>query len=333
MGPGPAALLAAVLGATAGAPPRLDVVSDSSCPDATTVRAVLHDLGGSEAARPARVGVRARPDRLVLEFQWEGEGAIDIREIPAPNDCAERAKAAAVVAAAWLGVLPASPATAPPLPAPPLPPSPSPPATSVTPASPLAAAPVTTEWWLGVGLGAGAGGGVAPGARVELARLPARGHRWGWQFSAQGTLPRERTIGGGTSSWVRPALGLAGTAVWQGDRLGVAADLGWLGGATFAWGSGYPSNSNDVALSLGLAAGVRVLLSGGRSIPWLDVRVARWLTAHRLLVDSSAGTAGHGRATRLRSLRDVGMEPAGLLRRSIERAGVRTNRLGPRVLA
>jgi len=281
--PALAVALAAAFGATASAPARVAITSDSSCPEATMVRAALDALGGSGPGRPAIVSVSVHADGLRLEFQWDGDGPVDVRQLATSADCAERANAAAIVTAAWLGVLPAAPTAAPTA----APPAPAAPLVVARPAPEATPRATPTQWWLGVGLGAGAGGGVAAGARLELARVQSGGHALGWIVAAQGTLPRSRSVGSGTSSWVRPALGAAGTAAWQGSRLSVAGDLGALAGATFAWGSGYPSNATDAALALGLAAGVRLQLTGGPSRAWVELRAVKWLTAQRLLVDSS----------------------------------------------
>lgn len=277
--------LATVLGAApdAGAD-AIDIASESTCPTAALVRAALQNVSGTAHQRRARVVVRDSAVGLSLEFRWEGEGASDLRAVPAPADCAPRAQAAAVVISSWLGVLPAAPAPPPP----PVVAAPAPPAV-VAAASSASQSESEAErrWWLGVGLGAAAGGGVAPGARVELARTRAMGPGLGWLVALQGTLPRSRAIGGGTSSWVRPALGVAGLFSWPVGRTVVAADVGPLVAATLAWGSGYPSNRTDQGLSLGLCAGVRLQLGTGPSRPWVEVRFLRWLTAHRLLFESA----------------------------------------------
>ena len=271
--------LAAGLGGTAS----LDIVSDSSCPAASMVRAALEGLRGAAPSRSAAISVRSRAGGLRLEFRWAGDGPADAREVPTSADCTERANAAAIVAAAWLGVLPEAPQFAPPSPSP----SPSsPPAVVVVPAPDGPPAP-PAQSWLGIGLGAGVGGGVAVSGRVELARVRPRPLGLGWMVAAQGTLPRSRSVAAGSSSWVRPALGVAGTAAWQSARLGLAADLGPLAALTFAWGSGYPSNTGDRAPALGVAAGVRLQMVGGSARPWIELRGVRWLTSQRLRVDSS----------------------------------------------
>jgi hypothetical protein len=144
-------------------------------------------------------------------------------------------------------------------------------------------------WWLGAGLGAIAGSGVVPGARAELARIRPSGDGIGFVVALQAALPRDREIGGGTSRWVRPAVGVAGTASWRLGRVAVAADLGPLASVTVAWGSGYPHNRYDRALVLGFSAGLRLLLGPGPSRPWIELRAAEWFGTQRLRFDSAAG--------------------------------------------
>jgi hypothetical protein len=229
--------------------------------------------------------VRGRGDNdgLRLEFAWHGLAPIDMRDVRAPRDCGARADAAAVVVASWLGTLPAAPAAAPAaLPAP------APVISRGGPAPPPAAD--ARRWWLGLGLGAGGGGDqVVAGGRVELARVRPGGRGIGWIASLQGGLPRSRTVGAGTSRWVRPALGLAGTLGWKVRSLVVVADVGPLAGVTFAWGSGYPDDQTDQALVFGVCAGVRLQLGEGLSRPWLEVRIVDWPLTQRLRIDSAGG--------------------------------------------
>ena len=269
-------MLAAVLEGT----PVLEIASDSACPSAGEVRAALDRLGGGAPPRPASFGVYGRANTLRLEFRWGGDAAPDVRELPASGDCGERAASAAIVAASWLGVLPAAPPAAPP-------PTRSPPAVldaSASPPAPMTPPPA----WLGLGLGVVAGGGSAAGARVELARDRVSRFPLGWTIAAQGTLPRGHSVGGGSSRWVRPMLAAAASVTWQTPRIGLAGDLGPVAAMTFAWGSGFPSNVTDRAPSFGAAAGLRLQLAGGTSRAWIDVRAIRWLTQQRLRVDVAA---------------------------------------------
>ena len=263
----------------------VQIRSDSSCPSAAMVRDALNALGRPPSVRRATVTLETMSSRLRVAFGWDGASPTDVRELEAPADCGARAETAAVVASSWLGLLPASPAAAPP-------PSTvgavAPPA--IRPASPVSPH-VARESWLGVGLGAAAGAGIVAAARAELARLPADARGFGWAIAAQVSLPRRQTVGSGTSSWVRPALGLAGGVGWPLGRLVLAADAGALAAVTFAWGEGYPSNQNDHALAFGLSAGLRVALATTFARPWVEVRLIGWPTAQRLRFDEAGSAA------------------------------------------
>jgi hypothetical protein len=273
---------AVALGALLGAAPAsaaIEIDSDSSCPTADMVRGALVALGGVSPPRPAAVSIRDTTDGLQVRFQWNAGRPADVRSVPASADCDQRARAAAVVIASWVGALPAAPAAGPVGPT----------ATTHT-APPPTVVPVEEgrRWWFGLGLGAGSGGGVAPGARLELSRTPAGDRGLGWTVAVQTTLPRSRSVGGGTSSWFRPALMAAAFFAWPVGASVLSADLGPAVTPTFAWGSGYPSNKTDQALSVGLNAGGRLQLGRGPSRPWLEIRLIRWLTAQRLRFDSTA---------------------------------------------
>jgi hypothetical protein len=167
-----------------------------------------------------------------------------------------------VVVATWLGTLPPAPAaTAPVLTAP------------LLARSPVVAAPATPadarRWWLGVALGASAGGGVAPAARVELARARSGGEGFGWIASLQAPMPRSQSVGGGTSRWLRTAVGLAGALGWRLGPVGLDVDLGPLAAIAIAWGEGYPTDQADQAVVFGLSAGLRAQLGAGPSRPWV----------------------------------------------------------------
>jgi hypothetical protein len=277
-----APLLLALVAAADGSPrlsASVEIAGESSCPSPDMVRAALDALDSPAPARRARVTVRERDGGLLLEFAWEGGGPTDTRALVVPSGCDARAQAAAVVVATWLGRLPPAPAaTAPVLTAP-----------AVAPAPVGVAPPPTTDaprWWLGVGLGATAGGGVAPAARVELARARPGGAGVGWIASLQAPMPRNQSIGGGTSRWLRTALGLAGALGWRLGAVGLAVDLGPLAAIAIAWGEGYPTDQADQALVFGLSAGLRAQFGAGPSRPWVEVRLIDWLGTQRLRFDT-----------------------------------------------
>ena len=292
-----AAVVALALAASTGVvSPLIEIARDSSCPSAELVREALGSVGGAPPQRRVAVTVHDTPNGMLITFRWDGDGPADVRPVaaPAPRDCAQRARAAAVVIASWLGTLPAAPVQAPPPPPAqnePLPGADSPALVAVHPAPPPSSR--AGQWWVGLGLGAGAGGGIAPGGRLELTHTGPSGRGVGWSVAAQSTLPRSRSLADGTSRWLRPALGLAGFFAWPFRAATVSADLGPVVSETIAWGSSYPTDKTDHALSVGGSVGVRLLIAAGPLRPWVELRAIEWLTAQRLRFD----TADSGAAT------------------------------------
>jgi len=301
-------------------PAVVTVESDSSCPSATAVRAALDALGGREAPRSAAVTVRSRADRLIIEFVWPGDAQSETRELSVESDCELRALTAAVAVASWLGILPGTSLVSYPLGVPspeiryakivPLPATTAPvgplhsdPASVAPLLSPKAPssvkagiAPKPRRSWLGIGLGGSAGGGLVPGLRVELLRERAgAGFALGWMTSTLVTLPRSKTIDAGTSSWIRPAIGIAATATWRANRVQLDLDLGPLVGLTVAWGRNYPTNETDESVTWGLTGGMRLQIPLLSSQAWVELRVIDWLRTeqlqHEVLPTGPSGSA------------------------------------------
>jgi hypothetical protein len=137
--------------------------------------------------------------------------------------------------------------------------------------------------WLGIGLGGSAGGGLVPGMRVELVRLRAStGLDLGWMTSTMVSMPRSTSIDGGTSKWIRPAIGVAGLASWRSNRVQLGLDLGPLLGLTVAWGSGFPANETDTSITWGLTGGLRLQMVADSSQYWIELRMIDWLRTERL---------------------------------------------------
>ena len=281
---------------TMNAPATVSIASDSTCPSDDAVRSSLHALGGEQPPRSAEVMVRSREGRLIIEFGWPGHTQIESRELAVASDCPSRAQAAAVVIAAWLGILPQAQLQSPPLGIPHTEtryarmsrpttageaPAPAPPRPDVAVRTQTTQDP--TRSWLGVGLGATTGGGVEPELRAELSRgRTGTGAEWSWLTSTFVSLPRTQTVGGGTSRWIRPGIGLAGTASWRSRRLQLGLDLGPIVGLTVAWGSDYSVDQTDQSLTWGWSAGLRLQFISASSRFWIDVRALDWLRAQQL---------------------------------------------------
>ena len=96
------------------------------------------------------------------------------------------------------------------------------------------------------------------------------------------SMPRSKSLDGGTSSWIRPAIGLAGMVSWGGARVRLALDLGPLAALAVAWGSGYPTNQTDESPSWGVTGGLRLQVALATSRLWGELRVIDWLHAQSL---------------------------------------------------
>jgi hypothetical protein len=137
--------------------------------------------------------------------------------------------------------------------------------------------------WLGIGLEGSAGGGVVPGLRFELAQVRGgTGFDFGWIASTLVAMPRSKSIDGGTSKWIRPAIGIAGLASWRSNRVQLGLDLGPLIGMTVAWGSGYPTNDTDASITWGLTGGLRMQLVANARSYWIELRVIDWMRTESL---------------------------------------------------
>ena len=288
-----------------GSATAINVESDSLCPSANAVREVLDHLGGRDVPRAALVTVRNRGDRLTVEFARSGDSDSETREVSVESDCELRAQAAAVVVASWLGILPGVALVVPSLAVSPVeiryskivpfpPPMPSRPSVEAH-----ASAEVPRERhgsWLGIGLQGSAGGGLVPGLRVDFSReREGGGFAFGWMASTLVTLPRSRSLDGGTSKWIRPAMGVAGIATWRSNRVQLSLDLGPLFGLTVAWGNGYPTTESDTSVTWGLTGGFRLQRLAKSSRFWLELRAIDWLRVeslqHEVLPSGPTGSA------------------------------------------
>jgi hypothetical protein len=206
------------------------------------------------------------------------------KRLEAGMPCAERARAAAVVIAAWEARLGTQTTT---LVVPASEPPPGPAADVVTVAAP---APAPAPMRLDPGVSAGGalnGTTVAPAATIELAfsrpdatLVPAVG------ALVVGT--HSKNVGPGTGTWRRYGLTatLASRRHWAATSLeahaGVALTLLHISGRSFepnAWG---------VTLDPGIPLGVRVGQRGGPVRWWIDGTIAFWPRSQTLYVGDSA---------------------------------------------
>jgi hypothetical protein len=256
------------------AEPTMTLQSDTACPSAEAVGDALVELGVGERGQAASAKVRATTSGLVIELGWPEGRQSQYRTLTVEEDCTARARAAAIVVAAWLGSLPTTTLSAP----------------AAQPASaPIIAKPAAGEtppkarrWLLGLGFGVGASGDfdVAPSLAIEATRRLSG--RLGLAIAAGAAGPRQRTVGPGTSHFVRSSMALMGRIFMPAGAVRADFDVGVAGGLTVAWGSDYPNNDSQHAFDFGPVGGIRVVVGSGHLRPWLGARFMYWVRSQRL---------------------------------------------------
>jgi hypothetical protein len=249
----------------------------SSCPSVSAVREALESMLAPRSPRPAWIRISDADARLTIEFVLADSWRIERRAIAAAPDCAERARAAAIVMASWLGDLPAASLAAPEIV------SRRPDATLVS-ARPAPASVEPRRTWLGAGIGGAASGGLGANVRVEVQRLGVGGGL-GWALAAGVARPRGISVGGGSAEWMRPNLDVSGVYEWSVRGGGIDVAAGALAGLTVAWGDDYAANDRSASLLWGLTGGARAFATRGRLRFWLDLRGSRWLQTQRVWRD------------------------------------------------
>ena len=242
------------------------VGSSSDCPSARDIESNLAVLLPGEAARPGTVWVSTAQEGLLVELRPNEPGFGAQRSVAVGDDCAERARAAAVVIATWwpVGGGAAIPA----------------------PAPPVIASPATARHRLEVSAGgytSVVADGIAPGGRAEIAWSPGA-RPFGLRLALGGTAAHGATLGQGHAQWTRASAEL-GPAYFRGN---LRADLGAVASLLLIEGSGFTVNQESSGASAGATAGLRVGWKWRRALPWLELRGLWWPQSQRIYVTDSA---------------------------------------------
>jgi len=261
----------------------LQVTGATTCPSPAEVEAAVAGLIGPDAGDQAGDVVTLSDDggALVVALRRASGEPIGEKRLEAAASCEERARAAAVVIAAWEARLDTQTTTLV-VPAPEAPPSPAADVVTVA-APPTPSAPIRLE--PGVSAGAALNGTtVAPAATVELALsrpdatlVPAVG------ALVVGTHSKD--VGPGSGTWRRYGLvaRLASRRRWSATSLeahaGVALTLLHITGRSFE------PNASGVALDPGIPLGVRAGRRIGPVRWWIDGTVAFWPRGQTLYVN------------------------------------------------
>jgi hypothetical protein len=274
---------------------RLPVMGSTTCPAPAEVEA---SLGGMIPARdpelpPDVAELKEDTDSVVVSLRRPSGEPIGEKRLESGLSCEQRARAAAVIVAAWEARL-ATPAAALVVQQTPAP------VVVQRPPPPLAPPPATVE----VGAGAGAsinGTTLAPAGTIEIAYLrpqalviPA--------IAALMVGGHDLSVGSGNATWRR--YGLLATAAsrrdwsraWAAARLGVALTVLDISGSSF------PSNGSGVTFDPGAQVGARGGLRTSRMRWWLDGTVAFWPRGQDVYVQGVPGTTTLPRAQALLSV-------------------------------
>jgi hypothetical protein len=259
--------LVAVMVAAEG--PRVAIESDSNCPAATAVQDVLSELVGSSAGPAASVSIRNGSGGVAVQLAGADGSAPQVRHLELGPDCDGRARAAAVVVAAWLGSLPATALSAPT------------PARKLPPATNAYKDP--SAFSLGLGASVDRDGQWVPSVALEGTLALSDWFAAGLGLSV-GT-PRQVALGPGQSHFLRPVVTLAGRFSLPVGEAHLSLDLGLASTLTWAWGTGYAGNDQQHGFDWGGMAGLRLAFGRGKLRPWLGVRSVVWAQPQRLRYD------------------------------------------------
>ena len=300
---GLAVMVAAAL--SADAVTSLEIRGETTCPDPAGVRKQLEPLTPrpwpSEAA--VKLVVLAAPsdaggqggDVVVTLFGPTLE-LLEERRLARYPSCDERARAAAIVIAAWLTALPAG----------------APPTMGLAASPPLTvgrvAPPVSSGRPLQLRAAAAAlaalssEGGVAPGLWAEVAAAP-RGARWSLSLAGLLHGTHRKPLGDGQATWWRWGAGAGGA--WR-----AVPGEAWLDlhGAVLATrlgiaGAGFTNNAGGTTWDVGATVGARLGYRWSLVQPWLGAWVVGWGGTQDIHI---AGAAPRGEIPRVDAMLGLG---------------------------
>jgi hypothetical protein len=263
----------------------LPVTGSATCPSAGEVQVQLQGLlpegtgrAGDEAeVQPAAAGVR-------VALRAASGAAVGERVLSEPGSCAELAREAAVILAAWEAETPS--------------------AAHQGELEGMRMAPPPEPWEFELALGGVASwsDAVAPGGWASVAVGPPG--RWSGVVSFLGTGSRDVALGPGQVAWRRWEMG-AGPRV----RLSRAPELVLQAEAVAAGlslrGQGFDSDGTALQLEPGARLSARAAWRWGPAALWLQLSLGGWLSSQR--ADVSGAQATTVQLPRVEALAAVGM--------------------------
>jgi hypothetical protein len=259
------AVLAALAGDAAA-----DSQHDMACPSPAELKAELARVG-AEGVTPPRIDLNGDRMRVVL---YDRRGVpVGAREVEAAPTCRERATAAAVLVATWMGIWPQAPNA--------------PTTESATP-TPVLADEHRTE--IGLTLDGAYDGNVGAFGLTLEARRRLLDALWA-TLAVGGTTERERSLGGvATAGYLRPAVAL-GPALRVGHDVQVDVAAAGRLGLVIVYGKDLPVQYTKFHVIPGVSANVRLLLPGQRFSPFIAVAGTWWIGTQALTLDDVKASA------------------------------------------
>jgi hypothetical protein len=274
--------------------PGVDVRGDTTCPSAADVRAALDGLvSPAPVATSDVVELRGHDGAVSVRLVGATGEFIAEKPLPATATCPERARAAAVIVAAWETRLRAGlagaldvPKAEPPAPPPPIAPLPSQPIAAVIRPAP-SPAPATIEVAPGAAvLASMISGHVVAGALVETA-FSAPSGRFGVGLGGLLVDAHTTAVGAGKGSWRRLGGVVDARSGVRAGRFELGLRAGVALTALSISGSGLPNAKSATLFDPGMLAALRARLHLGALTPWVEGAVAFWPAGHDLYVDGN----------------------------------------------
>jgi hypothetical protein len=271
-------------------PAAIGVRAETTCPTASEVSAALEGLVAPPAppAAPDVVELAGQGPSITVTLRSAAGQVIAEKRLPGSPSCQERARAAAVIVAAWEAHLRAGAAPAwPPESRPPPPAAPD--ATVRAPAPPPAPEPIRVATSAAVMLSVAAGG-ASPAGMVEGTFSRGRS-RFALGVGALVVGAHSTPVATGRGTWRRIGglVDLQSGVSWQAVELQLHGGVALT--AVSVMGESLPLVSGGTIFDPGGLAGLRLRLRGQRLSPWLEAAAAYWPSTHTLSVVGSPDLA------------------------------------------
>lgn len=285
---------AVLLAATGGAPPSIDVRGDTVCPSAEEVGAALVGLvsSPSPSGAPDVVDLSRENGSIRVRLSNAAGEVVAEKHLPEAPSCAERARAAAVIVAAWEVRLRAG--LQPPVEVPRLAAREAlavPAAQIARPAAPAAPPPPPLEMETGAVIFASlAGGTVAPAAMLEVT-VSRRDSRFAAGVGALAVATHATAVGTGTATWRRFGGVLDVRSRSRLAKVVLELHAGLALTALGVTGQSYPVTSGATLFDPGGLAGLRLRFPAGALSPWIGATTAVWPRAHDVYVSGTSSSA------------------------------------------